>query len=72
MTDNKELLQLWNKADEGGKAIILDVLKCAAEVGEPFFDEMQICFKNGDAVSMMACVAKWRSVIACGERETCL
>lgn len=72
MADNRDMLHLWNRADEDGKAIILDVLKCAAEVGEPFFDEMQIHFDNGDAAAMAACVTKWRSVIDCGERVACL
>ena len=64
MTDNqKELIQLWTDADEGGKAMIFDLLTVAVAVGEPFYTEMQSYLESKDADAMRACVARYKAIL---------
>lgn len=56
----REFLQLYRDADEGGKLFIWDLLICA-NCGEDFFREIQAV--QGDKEAMRAVVAKWKVTI---------
>ena len=56
----REFLQLYREADEGGKLFIWDLLICAS-CGEDFFREIQAV--QGDKEAMRAVVAKWKATI---------
>lgn len=57
----REFLQLYRDADESGKLFIWDLLCCAVNCGEEFFQEIQAV--QGDRDDMRAVVAKWKATI---------
>lgn len=55
----KEMLELYNNADEQGKATIMDILLCATTCGEDFFREMSYCLDNCTVEETRATLNKW-------------
>lgn len=52
----KEFLQIYQNADNAGKALIFGMLLCFAYCGEDFINEIQEV--QGDKDAMMAVIAK--------------
>ena len=60
MTANeRELIQLFREADEGGKTYIIQVLLCASFFGSEFHAEMEALRTKGDKEGMRECAARW-------------
>lgn len=60
---DKEILKLWDNADEDGKNFIFDMLICTVAGGDDFLKEMQTYLEAGDKDAMRACVANWKTAI---------
>lgn len=55
----KELLELWEKADSDGKTFMLQTLFCFTTFGEPFYKEIQALLEKEDREGMKEAVQKW-------------
>ena len=60
---DKEILKLWDNADEDGKNFIFDALICTVVGGDAFLKEIQTYLEAGDKDAMRACVANWKTAI---------
>jgi hypothetical protein len=57
----RELIQLWGKADNTGKALMMDLLLCFTHCGEEFLQEIQAAQENVE--TMKAVIAKWVATV---------
>ncbi len=64
-TQEKELIQIYRDADDTGKALMWDLLRCFVYGGEDFIQEIRAV--EGDKEAMKAVIAKWAATVREGE-----
>lgn len=63
VAQTNEMLSLWDRANDKGKELMLDIIEQAMTFGDEWFAEMEIYLNNDDKIGLKEAVQRWKERI---------